>query len=302
MIIASEIKQKLPLESSQLENRVRFFSEYHDSQVYVAQVEYQALMDVPMVEDGKPLDNGRARVFNCEFYLPPSRIKLNGHTWVFADEGPGRDAYTAVLRTVRILPYFREDIHSTYITLKQMAKIAADDLIVKIIKTFYGDEYRGIYLYASALSEQKPAYVPPFTFRQKSGHWDYAANFFAAKRLTPARVIDKPWAHERYIDELTSEEIKVSHKTTRFIKWAIGKQPPPEEVNLGAYDIAYVGFDNDESEAGIGMAPKLAKVGGLVVTHDDSLSDLLLHGNRNLRPFFTAEPYITLNQFLMKTK
>lgn len=318
MVIASEIKQKLPKESALLERRVKLLSDCHESQVYVAQAEYQALMDAPSVENGKPLDNGRARVFNFEYGLHPSIVQHHGHTWVFADEGPGRDAYDSVVweretkeGEKRILPYFREDIHLTYIHIKQLIKTAANRLITNMIKSFYGDDYRGIYLFASKFSEGKPAYVPDFTLGKESGHWDYAADFSIDGKLIapPAQIIDNPWAFDDEISEIISREMRESHKATRFVQWAIGMQPPPEAVKLGAYDIVYVSDEpgiEDESEpetiGTIGIAPKLARVGGLVVAEGNDLSDILLHGHRNLKPFFTAERRISEAQFLMKTK
>ncbi len=304
MIIASEIKQNLPQESFRLERRVRHFSNYHDSEVFVAQAEYQALMDAQSVEDGKPLDNGKARVFNFKFGSQPQTVKFAGQTWVFGDDGPGRDAYLTIALEPRILPYFRKDIHHAYVTLRGMAKSAADDLMAKTIKTFHGDDYRGIYLFASMFSEGEPHYVPPFTLRQKSGHWDYAADYLSDKKSVPpaGRIIDNPWAIDRELSEITSSELGASHKTTRFVQWEIKKEHPPDEVKIGAYDIVYVGKDPRATEDMIGIAPKLARVGGLVVTEGNWLSDILLHGNRNVRPFFTAEHYISEAQFLMKTR
>lgn len=305
MIIASEIKQKLPQESSRLERLARQFYDFHDSEVYVAQAEYQALMDAANAEDGKPLDNERARVFSCEFYWPPSRIEINRNVWVFADEGPGREAYDAIVEETKLLLYFREDIHRTHIALRQSIKKAADDLVGKMLKTFYGDNYRGIYLFASMFSEREPHYVPTFALGRKSGHWDYAADFFEERDkdvLPAAQIIDNPWAFDRELSEKILTELYKSHKSARFVNWIIGKQPPPEVIRFGGYDIVYVGNDLDIAEDVIPIVPSLAKVGGLLVADIGWLSDELLHGHRNLRPFFTAEHYISLPQFLIKTK
>ena len=308
MIIASEIRQKLPEDSSRLEKLARQFSDFHDSEVYVAQAEYQALMDATNVEDGKPLDNGKALIFNVDLNISSSPTAVfKGQEYKFEEGGPGEEAYSQISgfteERPKIIPYFRKDIHDRYVELKRSVKVAADEFVKKMIKEFFGNDYRGINLFATMFSEGEPSYVPSFTFGQKSGHWDYASDFIreGKKSITPAKLIENPWAFDDELTEIILKEMRESHKTTRFVQWAIGRQPPPNEVRVGTYDIVYAG-NEPEIEDTTGIAPTLARVGGLVITEGGYLSDVLLHGHRNMRPFFTTEHYISEAQFLMKTK
>lgn len=311
MIIAPEIRQKLPEDSSKLEKLARWFTDFHESEIFVAQAEYQALMDAAGVEDGKPLDNGRARVFNVKPDLVPSSIEFGGQTYVFtAEECPGQEAYEQAIvaddatRHIKekTRPYFRKDIHEQHVEFKRRIKETAKDFVAKMLQAFVGDDHKGIYLSAVQISEHTiPAYVPEFIFQRKSGHWIYTGDFSTDEThaLPSGQIIVNPWAFDELGDVVLSE-MGASHKTARFMQWAIGKQSQPSKIKFGEFDIVYHGYDNRTYYYTGKLAVSLAKPGGLLITGSRTIAEDLLHRFKNLKPFFMTE-YLE-DQFLMKAK
>ena len=314
MIIAAEIKKKLPDEASRLEQLASEYFDFRDKHLFVAQAEYQALMDDANVEDGHQLDNGVARVFNLarfkDKYDPPRVLEFGGQVYVYGPDGPGAETYGQQVESPILLPYFREDIHEKYVELEKRLKQTSNDLAEKIIEAFFWDSYKGIYLFAGEVFSDEPSlFVPSFTLRKKSGYWTYTFDFLRVASVCNvgsvkyAEISKNPWAFDTKLSEEIMAEMSASHKGFRFVDWAIGKQTMPDEIKPRDYDIAYLGFDFEGTyKETRGLAPLLAKPGGLVITNDSQTSDHLLHEFRNLRPFFTAEDKISLHQFLIKTK
>ena len=149
MIIATEIKQRLPNHSSKLERLASEFSDFKNSNTFVAEAEYEALADAEEVFDGHILDNGKARLFRFPMSDAPPVVKMHGKIYAFGDGGPGEEIYHESGVRPDLLPYFRIGIHRDYLRLRRQLKEAADNLVLTMLKEFFGDNYKGICLFAS---------------------------------------------------------------------------------------------------------------------------------------------------------